>query len=131
MKNLNPYWHLLTMTLQHVLDFIFSYIVCLLWTCSQTLCHPYVFLSEHFLVCRDMWSIVFVLDVVVGRGLFPRVLCTGSPQTRVLLNWNFSAARGQLQRNELVVIWVVSGFWIHTGWMRFVAYSFIYHVAVV
>lgn len=89
------------------------------------------FLSEHFIVCRDMWSIVFVLDVVVGRGLFPRVLCMGSPQTRVLLNWSFSAARGQLQRNELVVSWVVSGFWIHTGWTRFVAYSFIYHFAVV
>lgn len=78
-----------------------------------------------------MWFIVFGLGVVVARGLFPRVLCMGSPQTRELLSWSFSVARGQLQRNELDESWEVSGFSTPTGSMRLLTILFIYHIAVV
>lgn len=69
-------------------------------------------------IVRAMWFTVCVWGVVVGRGQFPRVSCMGNPQTRVLPNWNSSAARGLLQRSVPVVSWEVSGFSTHTGSTR-------------
>lgn len=69
---------------------------------------------------RVMWSTVSVLGEVEGRGPFPRVLCMENPQTRVLLNSSFSAARGLLQRNVLVASWLVLKFSTRTGSTRYV-----------
>lgn len=67
---------------------------------------------------RVMWSIVSASNVVGVRGLFPRVLCTVNLQTRELLSWSFSEARGLLLRSVLVESWVVWGLLTHTGSMR-------------
>lgn len=72
-------------------------------------------------VSRVMWSTVCVLGVVGGRGLFPRVLCMVSQNTRVLLSSSSRGTSGLLLRRELAASLVAFVCLTHIGSMRLVS----------